>query len=100
MAAAVRIGKCEKGSNHASIQRWVEQRGGCPATITDTSETGEESGVLRVEFPGHGAARDGIRHIDWNEFFDKFEHENLAFLHQNQTEDGQTSRFCKLMQRN
>lgn len=34
-----------------------------------------------------------------DEFFEKFEENNLAFLHQDRTNDGQISRFNKLVRR-
>ena len=42
---------------------------------------------------------DKLDEISWDEFFEKFEQEKLAFLHQDKTADGQISRFHKFVQR-
>jgi hypothetical protein len=77
------------------IRRWVEARGGKPATVRDTAE-GDEPGVLRIRFRDDD---DALEVIDWDSFFQKFEEEKLAFLYQDRTEDGATSRFFKFVQR-
>ncbi|HET7315749.1 hypothetical protein [Salinisphaera sp.] len=86
-------------TDHETIQRWIEDRGGYPATVRGTAGSAEHGGVLRIEFPDHGGTPDELRQLDWHDFFAKFEHENLAFLYQNQTKDGHTSRFCKFVER-
>lgn len=80
--------------DHGFIKRWVEQRGGHPATVKGTGAAG--TGILRIDFPGFSGER-SLREISWDEFFDKFDEEHLAFLHQDRTSRGQTSRFCKLV---
>ena len=37
--------------------------------------------------------------ISWDEFFMGFDENNLAFLYQEKTKDGSTSRFSKLIDR-
>lgn len=37
--------------------------------------------------------------IEWDEFFQIFEKSDLAFLHQDKTEDGKLSRFSKFVSR-
>jgi hemerythrin superfamily protein len=80
--------------DHGFIKRWVEKRGGHPATVKGTGDDG--AGILRIDFPGYSGER-SLREISWDEFFDKFDQEDLAFLHQDRTSGGQTSRFCKLV---
>ena len=46
-----------------------------------------------------GAGDEALQTVSWEDFFDKFEREKLAFLHQDQTDDGQVSRFCKFVSR-
>jgi hemerythrin-like domain-containing protein len=81
-------------TDHGFIKRWVEQRGGHPATVKGTGDDG--AGILRIDFPGFSGER-SLREISWDEFFDKFDEEELAFLHQDRTSGGRTSRFCKLV---
>jgi hypothetical protein len=38
-------------TDHDEIRRWIEERGGKPATVSRTAE-GDEPGILRVDFPG------------------------------------------------
>mgnify|MGYP001189006163 CR=1 FL=1 len=80
--------------DHEEIMRWVEERGGCPATVKGTSRGG--AGVLRIDFPGQGEDR-RMEHLSWDEFFRKFDQENLAFVHQDFTADGEISRFSKFV---
>jgi hypothetical protein len=59
---------------------------------------GEEAGILRVDFPGYSGGG-SLEEISWDEFFEKFEDSELAFLHQDKTPDGEKSRFNKLVSR-
>lgn len=85
-------------TDHQAIQQWVEQRGGRPVSVERTERGGEHAGVLRIDFPGRGDD-EGFHELSWQEFFDKFEKEKLAFLHQDKTKDGAESRFHKFVQR-
>jgi hypothetical protein len=85
-------------TDHAEIRRWVEARGGHPATVRSTVGKGHEPGILRIDFPDYSGA-DALEEISWEEFFEKFEKEKLAFLHQNKTSGGKQSRFNKLIAR-
>ncbi|NOJ42158.1 hypothetical protein [Bradyrhizobium australiense] len=82
-------------TNHESIRRWAEERGGTPATVKRTKE-GDEPGVLRLDFEPRD---ESLEPIGWDEFFEKFDKEDLAFLHQDRTESGQLSRFHKFVNR-
>ena len=84
-------------TDHDEIRRWVEEHGGQPASVRGT-ESGDGAGVLRVDFPG-GAGEDQLEHIGWDEWFEKFEKENLAFLYQEQKASGEDSTFFKLVSR-
>ena len=84
-------------TDHKEIRQWIEQRGGKPATVSATKGS-EEAGVLRIDFPEE-EADEGLESISWEEFFNKFDEEELAFLHQDETSDGNTSRFCKFVNR-
>lgn len=84
-------------TDHAKIRKWVEERGGVPAAVKGTG-SGDDPGVLRIDFPGY-SGEESLRQITWEEFFDKFEKERLAFLYQEETNDGSESRFSKLTNR-
>ena len=87
----------KKTTDHEEIRRWVEEHGGVPATVRGTG--GDDGvGVLRIDFPG-GAGEDQLEHISWDEWFRKFEENNLAFLYQERKADGSDSTFFKLVRR-
>jgi hypothetical protein len=67
-------------TDHQKIKRWVERRGGKPAAVKGTG-SGDDPGVLRIDFPGY-TGEESLRQISWEQFFDKFEKEHLAFLYQ------------------
>jgi hypothetical protein len=83
-------------TDHDQIRRWVEARQGTPAAVAAT-EADDDPGILRVRFSDESA--DELEAIDWDEFFDKFDEAELAFLYQEQTADGGTSRFHKFIKR-
>ncbi len=84
-------------TSHEEIRRWVEERGGHPARVKDT-ERGDSPGLLRIDYPGYSGA-DSLEEITWDEFFLGFDENKLAFLYQEKTKDGKTSRFSKLIER-
>jgi hypothetical protein len=85
----------KKTTDHSTIRKWAEQRGGVPSSVEGTGSS-DEPGILRLDF----APKDkGLNKIDWDAFFDKFDKEKLAFLYQDETADGSESRFHKFVQR-
>src|SRR3546814_8188279 len=75
-----------KTTDHDEIREWAEERGGRPAVIRTK---GRKGGVLRIDF---GEPEDDLEEIEWEEFFEIFDDANLAFLHQDETGDGDESR--------
>jgi hypothetical protein len=84
-------------TDHDEIRQWVEAHEGAPSTVRGTGN-GEDAGILRIDFPG-GAGEDALEHIDWDEWFEKFDENNLAFLYQEQKANGDDSTFFKLVSR-
>jgi len=82
-------------TNHDEIRKWVEERGGKPATVKGTGDGGE-AGILRIDFPGYSGG-DSLEEVTWDEFFEKFDESNLQFLYQDKTADGKQSRFSKFV---
>lgn len=76
------------------IKRWVEQRDGMPAKVADTGPKG--SGLLRIDF---GEPEENLQEISWEEFEQIFNDNSLAFLYQEETQDGKESRFFKFVER-
>jgi hypothetical protein len=84
-------------TDHEFIRKWVEERGGKPAAVEGTGGD-DDPGILRIEYTGQGHD-DSLEEISWDEFFQKFDENNLAFLYQEETADGSTSRFSKFVRR-
>lgn len=79
------------------IRHWVQERGGYPATVNGTGDS-ENAGVLRIDYPGF-SGEGTLQRITWEEFFDKFDQADLVFLYQEETKDGEPSRFSKFISR-
>jgi hypothetical protein len=84
-------------TDHDEIRQWVEQHDGSPAVGRGTGSK-NSLGVLRFDFPG-GTGEDKLEHIDWEEWFDTFDSNNLALLYQEQKSSGEDSTFAKLIRR-
>lgn len=84
-------------TDHDEIRRWVEEHGGTPAIVRDTRDHGE-GGVLRIDFPG-GAGEDELEPVSWEEWFEIFEDNELAFVYQEEKTSGEDSTFFKLVRR-
>ena len=87
--------EAKKTIDHDEIRRWAEARGGRPVTVRGTEDPDEPAGVLRIGFSNDAS----LETVDWEDFFEKFEEEDLAFLYQEKTRDGKPSRFFKLVAR-
>jgi hypothetical protein len=94
-------------TDHDEIRRWIEERGGRPSRVKDTGGKGQGKGkggpgILRVDF---GEPDDSLEPISWEEFFEAFEDNDLAFLHQDEAGSSrgggkhQPSRFNKFVHR-
>ena len=84
-------------TDHDTIQRWAEERGGKPACVRGTGDK-KDTGVLRIDFPGYSGEK-SLQHIDWCDFFEKFDEQGLALLYQEKTKSGRRSNFNKLVSR-
>src|SRR3954471_21787706 len=98
MATKSKAHSSQTTTDHGEIRKWVEERGGKPATIAGTAKGGEEAGLLRIDFPT-GASNPPLEPISWEDFFDKFDKENLAMIYQEKTAGGKPSYFCKFVER-
>jgi hypothetical protein len=83
--------------DHEEIRRWAEARGAVPAEVASTHQ-GDEPGILRFEFPNAPGHRDeNLRPISWDDFFKKFDENNLELLYQKTTAEGAPSNFNKMI---
>lgn len=74
------------------IKKWAEARGGRPAIVADTGNKSGD-GVVRIKF----AEENNLKTTSWDDFFETFENNNLAMLFQEETSEGETSRFHKIV---
>ena len=96
MAKAKTAHEAKTTTNHEEIQKWVEARGGRPAIVKGTEKRG--SALLRIDYPGY-SGEETLETIEWDEFFEIFDENKLAFLYQDETADGSQSRFSKFVER-
>ena len=84
-------------TDHDEIRRWAEQRDASPACVRGTGGK-SDIGMLRLDFPGYSGAQ-SLNHIQWNDWFDKFDERGLALLVQDRTARGERSNFNKIVSR-
>lgn len=84
-------------TEHEEIRQWAEERGARPACVRGTG-SGDDIGMIRLDFPGY-SGQDSLQSIEWDEWFQKFDENNLALLVQDKTARGQKSNFNKLVSR-
>lgn len=85
-------------TDHDEIRRWAEERGGSPAEVAATRRGKDDTGIVRIDFPGYSGAGK-LRPISWDDWFEKFDASNLALVYQDETAEGQRSNFNKLVAR-
>ncbi|CCF20681.1 conserved protein of unknown function [Pseudorhizobium banfieldiae] len=86
------MSKSVETTDHKQIRNWIEERGGHPARVKDSGE----GGILRVDF---GEPEESLEPIEWDDFFEIFDKNELCFLYQEETSSGKTSRFNKFVSR-
>lgn len=71
-------------TEHEEIKQWAQKYGGKPQIIDDPQALADVPG-LRIDFPGKIddflLPETKIRDVSWEEFFQKFEENQLAFLY-------------------
>jgi hypothetical protein len=81
-------------TNHNFIEGWVEERGGKPAVDVERSN---DKIVLAIDFDKK--AKENLKHVSWDEFFEDFDDERMAFLFQEEKLDGGISKYYRLINR-
>jgi hypothetical protein len=86
-------------TDHDVIRTWAEARGARPAHVEGTGDGNDsDAGVLRLEFPdAPGGDSPDLGPVDWDAFFATFDDRGLAFVYQEQTSNGEVSRFNKFV---
>src|SRR5437764_14728803 len=83
--------------DHDEIRQWAEERNASPACVRGTGG-GDDVGMIRLDFPGY-SGETSLQHIDWDEWLQKFDQNNLALLVEDTTSRGQKSNFNKIISR-
>lgn len=91
------MARSKRTINHEEIKRWAERRGARPSRVKGTGKRGSDPGLLRLNFPDF--AESNLEDISWDEFFDKFEANDLSLLYQEEKSNGEVSNFSKLVKR-
>ena len=89
------MARAQVTTSHNKIKKWAESRGGHPADVKGTGGK-SDAGILRIDF---GPPEEKLEEISWEEFFEKFDEAELAFLYQDKTASGEPSRFHKFVSR-
>ena len=71
------------------IQQWAEERGAKPSAVKGTGG-GDNPGIIRLDFPGY-SGEGKLEEISWDEWFEKFDENELALLYQEETATGERS---------
>jgi hypothetical protein len=69
-------------TDHETIRRWAESKGGKPAAV-DRTHQGGDVGIIRIMFPDNPQSEHhSLVEISWEEFFKQFEESKLALLYE------------------
>ena len=85
-----RVGQTLATRSHEVIREWAEGREGIPATI-QRAEQDVEPALLDLDFPGYG--EEDLQYIEWAEWFEAFDQQELVFVYQEHKTDGELSSF-------
>lgn len=75
------------------IRTWMEEHGGTPAVVKETSEDEEEeesADMLHISFNPNDP---NMEEMDWEEFFERFDNENLALVYDDEAPEGVPPEF-------
>jgi hypothetical protein len=71
----------ETTTDHETIRKWAESKGGKPAAV-DRTHRGGDVGIIRIVFPqAPQSEHDELVEITWDEFFEEFDTWELALVY-------------------
>ena len=71
----------ETTTDHETIRKWAESKGGKPAAV-DRTHRGGDVGIIRIMFPqAPQSEHDELVEITWDEFFEEFDTRELALVY-------------------
>ena len=86
-------------TDHDEIREWVQARQGFPAAVRGTGNDDAmnfDPGELRIDV-SNGAGEDGLIPLSWDDWFDKFDREQLAFVYQEGKTSGDDATYYELV---
>jgi hypothetical protein len=70
----------ETTTDHETIRKWAESKGGQPAAV-DRTHRGGDVGIIRIMFPqARQSEHESLVEITWDEFFEEFDKRELALV--------------------
>jgi hypothetical protein len=70
----------ETTTDHETIRKWAESKGGKPAAV-DRTHRGSDVGIIRIMFPqARQSEHESLVEITWDEFFEEFDKRELALV--------------------
>ena len=70
----------ETTTDHDTIRKWAESKGGKPAAV-DRTHSDKDVGLIRIMFPdAPNSHHENLVEISWEEFFEEFESKQLALI--------------------
>jgi hypothetical protein len=91
------MSKTHYTTDHEFIRTWAEERDAKPAAVKGTGGD-DDPGIIRLDFPGF-SGEGTLEPISWEEWFKKFDENDLAVLYQEETAGGEKSNFNKIVKR-
>lgn len=72
-------------TDHETIRNWIQEHGGVPVVVRDSSGEEGEAEVLRLVFGDPNAE---LERVSWNEFFTIFDTRRLRFRYEDPVTEG------------
>ena len=90
-------GETKVTTNHEEIRRWASDRGGRPVMLQHDLAN-PRAAELQIDLLFH-KYDDRKKEVSWDDFFARFEGDQLALVYQTETEGGKLSRFARIVRR-
>jgi len=89
--------KTNKTTEHSTIKKWAESRGGKPSVVL---KNGIQTENIRLSIPGTESDKEDLQEISWTEWFNLFEENQLELIYQIEDDKGNPNNFYQLVKRN
>lgn len=86
-----------KTTDHEEIKRWAEEHNGRPA-VTRHEALGGGVGIIGIDLRDFGED-EYVQPISWEDFFEQFDRQHLAFVYEQETLPGEKHWFHKFLRR-